>query len=138
MSTTLLIKDENLYGKFGDADVFRLEIGAPRVTVRELIRTRVRVEVAEFNRMRAANLQHNVFRGLVQPADAEAALNGFRLRQPRMLDAQEQIEKALVAFERNGFLLLVNDRQIESLDEQIEVTPATTVTFLKLVMLVGG
>ena len=64
--------------------------------------------------------------------------NGEPSLHARMLDAQEQIEKALVAFERNGFLLLVNDRQIESLDEQIEVTPATTVTFLKLVMLVGG
>jgi hypothetical protein len=34
--------------------------------------------------------------------------------------------------------LLVDDRQVEELEEVIEIRPDTTVTFLKLVPLVGG
>lgn len=45
---------------------------------------------------------------------------------------------ALEAFERNGFILLVEDRQVETLEEEIRVRPDTQVTFLKLVPLVGG
>jgi len=34
--------------------------------------------------------------------------------------------------------LLVNDRQVDELEDEIEIRPDTTVTFLKLVPLVGG
>jgi hypothetical protein len=34
--------------------------------------------------------------------------------------------------------LLVDDRQVDELEEEIEIRPDTTVTFLKLVPLVGG
>jgi hypothetical protein len=89
--------------------------------------------VEEYNGRRS-----EYFRGLIRPADAERTLNGFRLRARRAIDAEEQCEKALEAFCRNGFILLVNDRQVEELDETIEVGPETSVTFLKLVPLVGG
>lgn len=78
------------------------------------------------------------FQGLVQPTETEWDLNGFRLRQPRKLDWHEQSRAALEAFERNGFLLLVDDRQVETLEEEIRVRPETQVTFLKLIPLVGG
>jgi hypothetical protein len=42
------------------------------------------------------------------------------------------------AFYTNGFILLVDDRQVDELEEEIEIRPHTTVTFLKLVPLVGG
>ena len=42
------------------------------------------------------------------------------------------------AFGRNGFVVLVDDRQVEELDEDIELALGTEVTFLKLVPLVGG
>ena len=34
--------------------------------------------------------------------------------------------------------MLVDDRQVDELDEEIEIRPDTTVTFLKLVPLLGG
>jgi hypothetical protein len=42
------------------------------------------------------------------------------------------------AFYTNGFILLVDDRQVDELDDEIVIRPDTTVTFLKLVPLVGG
>ena len=112
---------------------FLLSLPEARITVRDLIRERVRHEVEAYNAK-----QGDVFFGLVQPADSERLLNGFKLRQRRMIDWQEQSEKATAAFQSNGFLLLINDRQVTDLDELVEVGIDTTATFLKLVPLVGG
>jgi hypothetical protein len=60
------------------------------------------------------------------------------MRKRRKIDPEKQFELALRAFYTNGFILLVDDKQVEELEEEIEVRPDTTVTFLKLVPLVGG
>ena len=134
MSTTLTIRDETTFA-FGDDSVgaFTLEVPTERITVRGLIRTRVYAEVRDYNLR-----QPEYFRGLVQPTDAEKTLNGFKVRPGRRLDPEKQFERAIESFYRNGFLVLVNDRQVDELEEEIEVRPDTTVTFLKLVPLVGG
>src|SRR5215217_8738759 len=134
MSTTLKIRDETTVGLGGDEDRdFTLDVMGGRITVRELIRIRVANEVRDYNLS-----QPEYFRGLVQPTDAESTLNGFRMRNRRKIDPEKQFELALRAFYTNGFILLVDDKQVEELEEEIEVRPDTTVTFLKLVPLVGG
>jgi hypothetical protein len=60
------------------------------------------------------------------------------MRGRRRIDPEKQFELAKRAFYTNGFLLLVDDRQVDELQEEIEIGPDTTVTFLKLVPLVGG
>ena len=90
-------------------------------------------EVEEYN-----NRQPAVFRMLVQPNDTERTLNGFKFHKPHLVDPVTQYEKAIEAFEGNGFIVLVDDRQIENLDTEIALHPETSVTFLKLVPLVGG
>jgi hypothetical protein len=54
------------------------------------------------------------------------------------LDWEQQLARALTAFENNGFLILVGEEQLTELEDEITITPETTVTFLKLVPLVGG
>jgi hypothetical protein len=110
-----------------------LEVTEPVLTAREILRRRVFEEVTRFNAS-----QGEVFQGLVQPTDTERALNGYRLRKPRRLDWHEQYERATQAFGDSRFLLLVGDRQVESLDEELMLAAETEVTFLKLVPLVGG
>jgi hypothetical protein len=112
---------------------FTLAVAEEHITLRELIRARVMQEVAAYNAQ-----QSEYFHGLVQPSEAESTLNGYKLRQPRQLDPDRQVETALAAFETNGFVILVADRQVDSLDEPIELAPDLSVTFLKLVPLVGG
>jgi hypothetical protein len=133
MSTTLTIRDETTFSFGGDDGAFTLDVPAERLTVRELIRTRVYREVRDYNLR-----QPEYFRGLVQPTDAERTLNGFKVRRRRTIDPEKQFERAIESFYRNGFLVLVDDRQVEELEDEIEVGPETTVTFLKLVPLVGG
>jgi hypothetical protein len=132
MPATLTVRDETTFR--GDEDhVFKIEVSAEHITARELIEARVEKEVADYNARSSG-----VFRGLIQPSRAERTLNGFRVLRGRRIDAAEQRELALDAFYRNGFVLLLDDRQIMELDEVIEVGPRTQVTFLKLVPLVGG
>ncbi|QDV16883.1 hypothetical protein Pan153_15170 [Gimesia panareensis] len=130
-ATTLTIRDESMNGKI--TGELTLEFLTETITVRELIRSRVYQEVKDFNARRPEH-----FRGLVQPTDTEATLNGFKLKQRRELDWHEQFDKVVEAFERNQVLILVNDHQSESLDEEISLSPQTNVTFLKLTLLVGG
>lgn len=129
MTTALVIHDETTSGERRHS--LTLHLPEPTITARELIRARVFEEVRAFNEALPGR-----FKELVQPVDAEQTLNGPR--QLRRLDWHEQARAAVEAFERNGFLLLVNERQVESLEEEIRVLPQTEVTFLKLVPLVGG
>ncbi|MFL5340154.1 MAG: hypothetical protein ACJ8F7_08375 [Gemmataceae bacterium] len=131
MTATLTIRDETLGGDALPA--WSLDVLTERLTVRELIRSRVYQEVQDFNLK-----QGREFRGLVQPEGAEKSLNGWKLKKPRKLDWHKQFDRAVEAFTANQVLILVNDRQAESLDEEIVVAPDTTVTFLRLMPLVGG
>jgi hypothetical protein len=136
MSVTLTIRDETTSG-----DVFHelpLEFPTERITVRELIRERVYQEVQDFN----LNCAERVFRGLVQPTDTERVLNGkqteYRLKEHREIAWKPQFEKAMDAFDRNGFFILIDDKQAESLDQEFVIGQGTLVSFVKLTPLVGG
>ncbi|MBK7403654.1 MAG: hypothetical protein IPJ41_03210 [Phycisphaerales bacterium] len=104
-----------------------------RVTVREIIRSRVYQEVEDYNRRKPST-----FRGLVEPTDAETTLNGYKLRKARQIDWKKQFDAACDAYTRNGFLILVDDRQAGALDEEVTLGPGSEVTFLRMVPLVGG
>ena len=117
----------------GQGPIFVLDFLTERITVRELIRSRVYQEVKDYNTKRT-----EYFHGLVQPTEAEQTLNGFRMRKPRQIDWEKQFDRAIAAFQGNGFIILVDDEQVTELEEEIAITPDATVTFLKLVPLVGG
>ena len=130
MSVKLTVVDQIGPGKVVNELVFEV---AENLTVRELIRKRVFEEVTMFNLSKT-----EIYNGLVQPADAEMVLNSKRVHHRRDLDWEEQAEVAVEAFEQNGFFILVDDNQIESLDDVIQIRENTRVEFVKLVQLVGG
>jgi hypothetical protein len=127
----LTIQDETAAGSI--LNRLELELTQETLTVRDLIAQRVQQEVAAYN----ARLS-GVFSGLVQPTASEQVLNGFRLRQPKPIDAEEQLYKALEGFQQNGYFVLVNNRQVETLDEEIWLGAGATASFIKLTPLVGG
>jgi adenine deaminase len=132
MSTTLTIHDQTPGGKTTHS--IALEFPTERVSVRELIRSRVYQEVQDYNRR-----MPETFHGLVQPTEAERQLNGgYKLRKGREVDWNQQFDKAVEAFQRNGFFVLIDDRQVEELDEEVEIRHGTQVSFVKLLPLVGG
>lgn len=133
MQVALNVTDEAMYSSEQTNYTFTLNFPTNFISVRELIEARVREEVAHYN-----DKQPEVFNMLVQPTLAERVLNGFKFKERKKINEREQYEKAIQAFERNGFVVLVDDLQVESLDQIIEIEAKTSVTFLKLVPLVGG
>jgi hypothetical protein len=125
----VILFDETLSGQRTQA--MTLDSLHERTTAREIIRARIWQEVQEFN----AAGRRECFKGLVQRQDSPDKLNPAKF-QP--VDWELQLATALRAFETNGFFLLVGDRQIAELDEEIDIGPETEVSFVKLVPLVGG
>ena len=131
MPATLVIHDETASGQ--KTNTFTLDCLTERMTVRELIRARIYQEVQDYNFR-----EPQCFRGLVEPADAERVLNGYKLKAKRRIDWQEQFRRAVTAFERNGFFVLIGDRQADTLEQEFDVRADTEISFVKLVPLVGG
>ena len=129
MPLTLSILYETTAGERCNAGVFQFDDAT--LTLRELIRVFVQKEVRRFNETGS-----EAFRGLVQPDESERILNGVRERPP--LDWEKQFTKAIAAFKGNGFVVLLDQRQVTDLDETLHLTPQSQLTFLKLVPLMGG
>lgn len=104
-----------------------------KVTVKEIIETRVTEEVESYN-----NKLPEYFRGLVQPTDAEATLNGYKLRKHKLIDTEKQVYIALDAFQKNGYFILIDNYQAESLEQVVTLKANTNINFVKLTPLVGG
>ncbi|MEM8669049.1 MAG: hypothetical protein AAGG48_16120 [Planctomycetota bacterium] len=136
MSVTVTIRDETTTGSVYSE--LPIEFPSEQITVRDLIRERVFQEVQDFNRAQ----DEQVFRGLVQPTETERILNEqqteYRMKRRREIDWKKQFEKATEAFENNGFFILIDNKQAETLDQTFTVSPSSEVIFVKLTMLVGG
>ena len=99
------------------------DVAQDTLTLRELLRLRVYGEAEEHNAQ-----ENTVFSGLVQPEGGPK----------RRVDAEAQFHRAIEAFERRAFIVLVDDEQVDALDTVLNVAAGVRVTFLKLVPLVGG
>lgn len=136
MAFSVTVRDESASGEI--LSELPLEFPTQRITVRELIRERVYQEVQDFNRRQ----DDTVFRGMVQPTDAERVLNGrrteYRLKAHRQIDWKDQFDKAIESFGKCGFLVLVDNKQADGLDQAFDIGPGMQISFLKLTLLVGG
>jgi hypothetical protein len=130
MAATVTICDITMFN--APADAWTLDLPTARITLRDLIRTRVEREVQAHN-----DDQSFILHTLVPSAD-EQRLNGVRPIKRPQLNPKRQFERALEMWACNGFFVLVDEEQVDDLDTVIEVGPATSITFLKLVPLVGG
>ena len=104
-----------------------------RLTVKDIIEARVSEEVELYNKKLP-----DYFSGLIQPPSAESTLNGYRMKDRKKIDAEKQIYVALDAFLKNGFFMLIDNKQVESLEQEVLVSSNTTISFVKLTPLVGG
>ncbi len=127
----IIIKDDTIGGKTKNRFSFQIEKDS--CTLAELIRRRIDQEVAQYNEERPS-----YFNTLVQPSEAEVTLNGYQLKSGKMIDPEKQYYLALGAFKKNGFFVLINDDQKESLDEEIKLSDNMEMQFIKLTPLVGG
>src|SRR6476619_3426902 len=104
----LTIRDESTDGRQLNESV--VEFLTETITVEELIRSRVYQEVQDYNLKKSEK-----FRGLVDPA-AEPTRSG-----QRDIDWKAQFETACEAFRQNRVLILVDDKQVQGLNQTIEL-----------------
>jgi len=105
---TVMVRDETPAGRCTSA-ITLSDIPAA-ITLRDLIRTRVRDEVVRHNLPDRAN----------------------------RVGWEEKADRAIESFGRNGFFVLVDDRQVTELDEELTLTPDTDIRFVRLTPLAGG
>ncbi len=128
---TITIKDETFAGKV--LHELHLEFATETVTVKDIITERVLKEVEHYN-----NKLPEYFKGLIQPKAAEKTLNGYKLKNRKKIDGEKQVYTALDAFQKNGFFVLIDNLQSESLTQEVELSKDTSISFVQLTPLVGG
>jgi len=128
---TLTVRDETADGRA--AHEWRLDVPGERLTVRDLIRDRIRREVEDYNTRRP-----HTYRGLVHPLAEPRHHGDSATRTFRPVDWNRQFELACEAFAVGRLLIIIGDAQADSLDDEFEVRVSTAVTFLRLTPLVGG
>lgn len=111
-----------------------LELPNDRTSVRELIRSHVYQTVKDHNVGCAARAARDVSNATTE----ERALNTPKRRTPGELDWRKELDRAVEALRHRRVLLLVDDRQVDDLDQPLDLTNESVVTFLRLVPLAGG
>ncbi len=140
MAALLLLVDEE-FGTPAEArrPAGELRLASQRVSARAIIAARVGQEVDLLNARTRGDL---AARSWIVPLDEqspERRLNPFSPRRvARAKDRDAEIARACAAFEQRRFLLLVDDRQLDGLDEEIGFADGAEVVFLKLSPLRGG
>jgi hypothetical protein len=95
-----------------------------RITLRELIRTRVREEVARYNLR-----PWGIFQGFIQEI-------GLPEREP--IDWVTRADAAIDLFLANGFIVLVNGAQVVDLETRLDLRGDLDVRFIRLTALGGA
>lgn len=109
---------------------FSLTFEQPRVSLAELIRRRVLTEMASSSRTARA------LPSLIELDDKELLLNSPKA--PQSIDPEKAVAKALSAFRRGAYFVIVDGEQITELEQQVELADETSVEFFRLMPLVGG
>lgn len=138
MSFALKIYDKTLGGN--QRFVRELTLVSERMTVRQVIEARLDAEIATM-KAQAADVARAGESTLVMPAFVETTLNGPRSYGPARrhdIDRAAQVEVVVKAFRENKLLMFVDNRQVTELDQEIGFGANSTVTFIRLVPLVGG
>ena len=131
MITTITIKDTSATGEVKHQR--QIQLPSSTLPIEEIIKARVYEEVQAYNKKAPTYSNY-----LVQPTEGEAFLNRSKFNKRRQIDAEQQYYIALDAFQKNGFFVLVDDRQISELGTMVSLKDHSEVSFIKLTPLVGG
>ncbi|MBD3637007.1 MAG: hypothetical protein HUJ25_06640 [Crocinitomicaceae bacterium] len=133
--TTITLRDETNVGTL--VQELEIQIENNKISVKDLIAARVKKEVDIYNQQ-SKEFYTN---GLVMPTEYEKSLNSnsnaTKIKRAHV-DFEKQLYVALEAFQRNGFFILIDDEQCESLEMEVMLSPDSKISFLKLTPLVGG
>jgi hypothetical protein len=119
-----------------------LRVASERVSAREIIRSRVEAEVHELNQAKERpDGRAPAARSHMVLAESEARLNSAPSKAwawAKSLDVEAEVDRAIAAFGSRRFIMLLDGRQIDDLDEAVGLRPESEVVFVHLTPLKGG
>lgn len=133
-------------------DHLTLNLLEERLTVAELIQRAVEEGVREEAAKRVQKMPGSL--GIFAPKEAKqrgyltkeeiaAQQQHGKISSPDQLsistpDASAQVKKALRAFQVGTYIVLIDNKRVKTLDEEITFSPTTSIQFLRLTPLIGG
>ncbi|CDF96328.1 MULTISPECIES: hypothetical protein [unclassified Pseudomonas] len=116
------------------------------LTVAELIRLTVAEQIAALSVqhcLEQAAMREVLDRQYLSERDirrqaSEGAILMPQAKASPQLDVDVEIERALKGFETRAFRVLHNGVMLQNLDDLIEVSPPSTIAFIRLMPLIGG
>jgi hypothetical protein len=114
-------------------------MASERVTAREIIRSRVAAEVEDLKlrTRRHDGRQTRSFIIKIAQDSQEARLNSS-ININGELEIEAECERAITEFILRRYIMLLDDRQIDDIDEGVGLRPDSEVVFIYLVPLKGG
>lgn len=131
----ITIQEETFVGKI--LNKIALEVDKEQMTIAELIRYKVEHSVAKHNATveaenNQAGTQHAV----------ETVLNKHKPQtyafKRELADSEQETYRAWEAFKTNQLIVLIDNSQAESLEQEVLFNQDTVASFLKMTQLVGG
>lgn len=116
------------------------------LTVAELIRLTVAEQIAALSVqhwLEQVSVREVLDRQYLSERDIRQQANEGAVVMPQAsvspdLDVGVEVERALKGFENRAFRVLHNGVMLQRLDESIELSPPSTLAFIRLVPLIGG
>lgn len=124
-----------------------LELVEETITARELIRRAVMQQIHELSfkrRLDAAQVSDVLQRQYLSESEIAAQSAEGRIKMPgapeelKPVNVENEIARAMRAFEGGRVFLYAGGRQVENLDEELDFSRQSKVTFLRLTPLMGG
>jgi hypothetical protein len=108
-------------------------------TLRDLLAAVVRCEVAAFHERQERRRLERV----LAPDEIERGAEHGKVEmggrgEPQAVDAAEAVATAVQAFEDRLYLVFVDGRQVQELDERVALHEGSHLLFVRLVALIGG
>jgi hypothetical protein len=111
-----------------------------QITLRDLIAGIVANEVEAFvQRQEARRLPQVMTKAAIDAAAVRGKIaTGTQVENEQVVNLEEAIGTALLAFEDGWYYVFIDETQYHSLDSEVFVKPQSRVLFLRLVPLAGG
>lgn len=123
-------------------EAYTLHLVSERISAKDIASAHVRAEIERLNDETRRNREkHDRVASFLVGTHSHATerrLNPIRKAYKKLLDPETEIETALQGIVDRHVIMLFDDREVEDLDTILTVTQDSTVTFLRLVPLVGG
>jgi aspartate/tyrosine/aromatic aminotransferase len=137
-----IIIQEEVFGA-GTSNPLPVTIAKERLTLADLIMEKARAKAAVANRQLENPQLNQAFISEKEQLLNESLLEAKRQKllaqaQAQEVDAEKAGYEALAAFQQNGFFVIVDGQQRESLEEELLLSPESKIHFIRLVPLVGG